>query len=371
MKRKTSRRLIAVTLGTLAAAPALAPAAEYRHFGWDEVAPGVWFGKPLPNFFQGGNVTIVTLPGGGSLVVDTHNSEYLGREILEKAKALGRGPVKYVVNTHLHQDHMGGNAAFLKDNPKVEIMAHRATCEGAPFKTALRMVDRLPGIIKGREELLAKRSGLADGAPEAAGLDHRIQGTELYLQDAKDFKWTMPNVCLDLKPGEGKVIEEAGRRVEIRYFGRGHSAGDLVVFLPKEKVVVVGDLWGQGSGFVHPDAGIDGRDGSVLETPHTLRALSKLDFDQALTGHAGVLRGKASIERAIALGEQTIARIKEANDRGTSIGPLLQKLPPPPADKAPQFVIDNWVSVVVRTFEEIELRRMWGLPLPGEDKPAK
>jgi hypothetical protein len=52
-----------------------------------------------------------------------------------------------------------------------------------------------------------------------------------------------------------------------------------------------------------------------------------------------------------------------------SIGPVLQKLPPP--EKAPAFVIDGWVSTVVRAFEEIELRRMWGIPLPGEAAKKK
>lgn len=361
--------LAAALLGLAGLAPTVHAAADYTHFGWEEVAPGVHFGTPLPNFFQGGNVTIITLPGGGSLVVDTHNSEYLGREVLEKAKAVGKGPVKYVVNTHLHQDHIGGNIAFRRDNPQLKIFAHKYTCANAPFKTVNRMEDRLPGVVKGLEDARAQRAKLQADGKDLAGIDHRILGTELYVADARDFKWELPDNCLDLKPGQAKVLQQGGRRIELRYFGPGHTAGDMVVFLPKEKVVVVGDMWGQGSGYLHPDAGIDGRDGSVLETPWTLKRLRQLDFDIALTGHAGALRGKASIDRAIDLGDQAIASIKALNQRGMSIGPVLQKLPPP--EKAPAFVVDGWVSTVVRTFEEIELRRMWGIPLPGETTTRK
>ncbi len=354
----------ALCVGLAALLPTIACATEYRHFGWEEVASGVWFGMPLPNSFQGGNVAIVTLPGGGSLVVDTQNSEYLGHEILEKAKEVGHGPVKYVVNTHLHQDHLGGNVAFRRDNPAVKIIAHTNTCTTAPQKTVPRMADRLPGIVKGLDDMRAKRASLQDGDQEAAAaLDRRITGTELYLADAKDFKWEMPNVCLDLKPGQAKAIAEGGRRIEIRYFGRGHTTGDLVVFLPKEKVAIVGDLWGEKSGYTFLDAGLDGREGSVLETPVTLKRVRGLDFDKALSGHTPVMQGKASVDAAIAAGEQVIAKVKEAADRGQSIGVVLQKMPPP--DNAPFFVSDGWRSIVVRTFEEIELRRQFGMPLPG------
>ncbi len=355
--------LLFLIFSTLILSTPKTEAAQYQHFGWEEIKPGVWFGKVLPNFFQGGNVSIVALPSGGSMVVDTGNSEVFGQEILTKVKSLGLAPVRYVVNTHLHQDHLGGNMAFKLDNPNVEILAHANTCRDAPTKTISRMHDRLPGIERGLIDLRAQLSALAKDSINATALEHRIQGTELYLLDAHHFNWAMPNVCLDMKPGEIKVIQDQGRRIEIRYFGRGHTAGDLTVYLPQEKLIAIGDLWGFGSGFIASDAGLDGREGSVLETPLTLKSISQLDFDVALTGHAGALIGKSSLQRAIALGEQTIAKVAEANERGVTIGALLQSMPPP--EKAPAFVVDGWTSVVVRAFEEIELRRMWGLPLPN------
>jgi hypothetical protein len=49
------------------------------------------------------------------------------------------------------------------------------------------------------------------------------------------------NTCLDLMPGQVHSITEGDRRIEILYNGRAHSVGDLIVFLPKEKVAMVGD----------------------------------------------------------------------------------------------------------------------------------
>jgi cyclase len=361
-----SWRVLAAWVGLLVFSSGQAVvAAEYRHFDWKEVAPGIWFGSPLPNSFQGGNVTIITLPDGGSMVVDTQNSETLGREILVKAKEVGAGPVKYVVNTHLHQDHVGGNVAFQIDNPNVRIFAHRNTCDATKQRTVPRFTDRLPGLIKGLDEMRARRASLPDGDKVAgAALDRRIQGTELYLGDTKAFKWAMPNVCLDLKPGDAEIINESGRHIEIRYHGRAHSTGDLVVFLPKEKVAVVGDLWGANSGHAFLDAGLDGREGSVLETPHTLKSVRTLDFDIVLAGHAPPMHGKASLNAAIASGERIIAQVKGAADRGETIAAVLRRMPPPA--NTPLFYSEAWTSVVVRAFEEIELRRQLGIALPGE-----
>jgi glyoxylase-like metal-dependent hydrolase (beta-lactamase superfamily II) len=337
--------------GLLASMPAFAVAPDnYRHFSWEEVAPGVWFGLTLPNSFQTGNVAIVTLPSGGSMVVDTQDAEFIGREILEKAREVGHGPVKYVVNTHMHQDHVGGNEAFVRDNPKVEIIAHRNACAGIQAQTIPRMQQRLPGLTKGLEDMRAKRAAMPSGADTAA-LDRRIEGTALYLAEAKDFKWAMPNECLDLKPGQEKVITDGGRRIEIRYFGPAHSNGDLVVFLPKEKVAMVGDLWGVNTGYKFLDAGLDGRDGSVLDTPVVLKRVRALDFDVALTGHSPIAHGKASLDEAITDGEQIIAQIEDAAAHGDTVSTTLQKMPAPA--NAPPFVADVWRSIVTNVFDNI------------------
>ena len=351
--RCTQHRWIGAACAVLlAAAPALAAAPDgYRHFGWEEVAPGVWFGLASPDSFQTGNVAIVALPGGGSLVVDTQNAEFLGREILAKAKEVGHGPVKYVVNTHMHQDHMGGNEAFVRDNPHVEIIAHRNACAGIRDQTEPRMMQRLPALDRSLDDMRARRAAMPDGAG-AAALDRRIAGMTLYLAEAKNFTWAMPNACLDLKAGQARVIDDDGRRIEIRYFGPAHSNGDLVVFLPKEKVAMVGDLWGVKTGYKFLDAGLDGRDGNVLDTPVVLERVRALDFDTALTGHSPPVHGKASLDEAIADGREIIAQIRDAAAHGETAATTLQKHPVP--SSAPPFVADVWRSIVDNVFGHIQ-----------------
>jgi len=343
----------AVCSSLLAPAPgAAATPAPYHHFSWQEVAPGVWFGLSLPGAFQSGNVAIVTLPGGGSMVVDTQNAGFIGQEILEKAKAVGHGPVKYVVNTHLHQDHVGGNIAFVRDYPHVQIIAHRNACAGIVEKTEPRMVSRLPAMQKTLDDLRARRAAMPDGTvAEAEARDFRMAGTARYLAEAGDFQWALPTQCLDLQPGEKKVITDGGRRIELLYFGPSHSNGDLVVFLPTEKVAMVGDLWGLNKVYDFLDAGLDGRDGSVLNVASVLKQVRALDFTIALTGHSPIAYGKASLDDAIAGGANIIAPIRAAAERGDSAATILQQMPAPAG--AIPFVADVWRSIVTNVVDNV------------------
>jgi glyoxylase-like metal-dependent hydrolase (beta-lactamase superfamily II) len=338
----------------LTLAPQQTLAQNYVHFNWEQVVDGVWFGVTQPNSFQTGNTVIIALPGSGSMVVDSHNSEYLAAEIIAKVKEVAPGPVRYLVNTHLHQDHVGGNVAFRKAYPKVEIIAHRNTCWGIPDKTVPRMKVRVEPMVQQLGVMRKTRAAAAEAGRDTAVLDRQIAGTDLYLKDAQSFEWVMPTTCLNLSPGQMRTITAGNRRIEIRYMGRGHSAGDLVVYLPKEKVIAVGDLWSEG-GNILLDSGIDGRDGSVLDVPATLRAVKSLNFDVALPGHRALIAGKASLDLAIANSEKFNAQILESHLRGETVLDAMRKMPPP----APQ-IATFWNLAVSRGFEELELRKQFG-----------
>ena len=164
----------------------------------------------------------------------------------------------------------------------------------------------------------------------------------------------MPTTCLDFKPGQVRTITAGNRKVEIRYLGRGHTAGDLVVYLPKEKILAMGDLWSEG-GNVLLNAGLDGRDGSVLDVPATLKAVRAINFDVALPGHRTLINGKASLEQAIAFSEKLNAQILESHLRGETVEEAMKAIPSP----APQIAV-FWNRAVISGFEELELRKQFG-----------
>jgi hypothetical protein len=92
-----------------------------------------------------------------------------------------------------------------------------------------------------------------------------------------------------------------------------------------------------------------------------LEADRDLNFDLALTGHSRIVRGKDSLNKAISIGEGMVKTITAAADRGEMMRALLEHMPPPA--NAPEFILDEWTGMLVRGFEEIELRRQLDMPM--------
>ncbi|MFN7983860.1 MAG: MBL fold metallo-hydrolase [Vicinamibacterales bacterium] len=181
--------------------------------------------------FTGGNVSVF-ITDAGVTVVDSKLAGY-GPDILAKIKAVTSKPITTLINTHTHGDHTGSNEGFPAN---VNIVAHENT------KTLMAKMDAFKGE---KAQFLPK-------------------------QTFKD-KLTL---------GSGKD------RVELYYFGKGHTGGDTMVYFPSVKVLATGDLW------AWKDAPlIDlGNDGSGLAWPKTLAsALSTIkDFDTVIPGHTPV-----------------------------------------------------------------------------------
>ena len=173
----------------------------------------------------GGNVAAYVTSEGVILVDDMFDRNH--DEILEKLRSVTDKPIKYVLNTHQHDDHSGGNAKMLALN--AEVISHR----NARANMALL---KQPGLA---------RVTFADEM-------------SVYL---------------------------GGKEVHARYYGRGHTGGDAVMHFPAEKVIHTGDLFLT----FPPQPFIDyANGGSALEWTGTLDQALKLDFDIAIPGHGPV-----------------------------------------------------------------------------------
>ena len=181
--------------------------------------------------FTGGNVSVF-VTDGGVVVVDSKLAGY-GPDIIAKIRAVTTKPITTLINTHTHGDHTGSNDGF---PASVNIVAHENT------KTLMAKMDAFKGD---KAQFLPK-------------------------QTFKDR----------LTLGSGKD------RIELYYFGKGHTGGDTMVYFPTLKILATGDLW------AWKDAPlIDlGNDGSGLDWPKTLAtALSTLkDADTIIPGHTPV-----------------------------------------------------------------------------------
>lgn len=358
-------------LVTLPAAGQQPGGEKYVHFTWQNPAEGAWIGITPPGSFIGSNTAIFAIPGG-ALVVDAHITESVANEIIAKAKEVA-GPVRYLVNSHFHNDRSGGNFAFKKAFPDIQIIGHRNTCWAMKEKALPRWHWRVQEQLgKDVEQIKANIEKVSD--PKiVAGLKRIVAGNELYLADSKTFEYTYPNVCLDLKPGESRTVHSNEREIQVHYFGGAHTAGDLVVYLPREKIIFSGALWNP-----RGTSGCDGRDGSLLQCPETLRRVAALEFDLVLPGGGEPFRGKQGLDEAIAGSEAFIRQVRASYERGEYIEKTLALLTPPPAPRSEPTLADYvpYLSVerygehaarrraIIRLYEEIEFRKQHGMPLP-------
>jgi cyclase len=172
---------------------------------------------------NGGNVAVMPTSEGVILVDDKFEQD--GPEIRAKVKSITDQPIRYIINTHHHGDHTGGNRAFLESS--AEIIAHRNA-------RATMVEQKMPGL------------------PRITFSDE----TQVFL---------------------------GGKEVRVQYFGRGHTSGDVMVFFPSERVVHTGDLFVRGAPFIDYAGG-----GSLKAWDQTLEGALKADFDTVIPGHGAV-----------------------------------------------------------------------------------
>ena len=192
--------------------------------------------NPTPRTdFTGGN-TGVFVTDAGVIVVDTKLAGY-GADILAKIKTVTNKPVTTIINSHTHGDHTGSNEGF---PATVEIVAHENT------KANMLKMDAFKG-------------------DKAQFLPKRTYKDKLTLGSGKD-------------------------RVDLYYFGPGHTNGDTFIHYPALRVLQMGDM------FAWKDAPLYDRNngGSGVEHPKTmaklLGALAARDVEIVIPGHSPLMK---------------------------------------------------------------------------------
>jgi glyoxylase-like metal-dependent hydrolase (beta-lactamase superfamily II) len=153
---------------------------------------------------------------GGGLVVDTFWDLPHTREMIATYARVTSDPVRRVVNTHHNGDHCWGNQLFAG----AEIIGHRA-CAAAFGR------DAPPAVLQGM------RAFTASSDPALATF-----ATALAPWDFTGIELTPPTTLLD----DRLELDLDGIRVELRYVGPAHTAGDVIVHLPNERIVFTGDV---------------------------------------------------------------------------------------------------------------------------------
>ncbi len=256
------------------------PGADYtgKAFTFNRIQDDVYHAVGTGALAVGCNAAIV-VNANDVLVVDSHISPAAAWALTEELKAVTPKPVKYVVNTHFHFDHLHGNQMF---SPDVEIIGHQFTREMvlAGKSKSGRSYDAFVGGIPAQIDRLKQEMMTSTSSTDRAKLQEQLTYQENYFAATAAVKPMAPTATLT----QAMTLYRGNREVRLLYFGRGHTGGDVVVFLPRERVLMTGDLLTAGTAYIG--------DSYPLEWIETLEKVKALEFDVVLPGHGQAFKGK-------------------------------------------------------------------------------
>jgi cyclase len=229
-----------------------------------------------PDGFPQGNTTVV-IGSRGVMVVDSGLLPSSTRQDIAQIRTWTNKPVLYVVNTHWHFDHCLGNGVYVQEFPAVQVIAHKAT---------QKLIQEVNPAAMARYPLREQRTRLAletgkksDGSPLTEG-EKRLAGLQPTLAEFRNAIEFAPNVAFE----QELDIDLGSRPVQIKFLGKGNTSGDIVVYLPAEKILAAGDLIDHPVPYFFGDMPVD--------HVTTLERVAQLDVQTIVPGHGEVLHGK-------------------------------------------------------------------------------
>ena len=253
-----------------------------KAFTFHKIAEGVYHAVGTGNLVVMSNAVIVE-GDDDVLVVDSHVSPGGAWALREELKAITAKPIRYVVNSHFHFDHSHGNQVY---GPEVSIISHEFSRAQMVAGKSLdsRAHDFFVGGIPTTIKNLEARLAAATADKEREMLQAQLAVQRNHLEGTKAVTPTPPNVTLT----HTMTLHRGGREIRILHLGRAHTAGDVIVHLPKERVIATGDLLVEGTSYMG--------DAFFTEWIATLDALKHLDFETVLPGHGRAFTGKAKLD---------------------------------------------------------------------------
>jgi glyoxylase-like metal-dependent hydrolase (beta-lactamase superfamily II) len=219
-----------------------------------------------------GNSTLI-VGDRAAVIVDTHWSPWSARTALAEVRKLTSTPVRYIVNTHWHYDHLLGNQVYLDAFPGAQVVAHRETA---------RIIDTW-----------------ASGFPRRMTAI-REKATSQEVRERLSTPIVGPSILVESR----LRIDLGGRVVDLLHLGRGNTPGDLVVHVPDAGIAITGDLLVWPVPFAinsFPAAWID-----------TLVNVERLGARVLVPGHGPVQRDSRYLEQVKELLRHTVTETRSA-----------------------------------------------------------
>ncbi len=303
-----------VAVGLAAAGAVRADFPGERMYQTVEVGPGVYaFVAPETNGpIPSGNVLAV-VGDDGVLVVDSGRFPTLARKMAEEIRRRTDKPVRFLVHTHWHLDHIAADAVFREAFPGIVFVStpftrRKMAEKQIPYVRDLEKTDA--GYMQYLQERVASGKR-RDGSPMPDELVRYLRGqiADVRLEAAE---LAGAEIVLPTLTFEKELRVHLGKReVRVAFLGPGNTEGDAVVIVPDARVVATGDLlvapvpYGYGC---HP-----------AEWIRTLDALGAIDAAAIVPGHGPVQHDWSYAKRVAGLLAEIEKQVGEQVRRGATL----------------------------------------------------
>lgn len=208
---------------------------------------------------------VVLIDDAGAVVIDTGYATHADQTVALVREVLQGRPLTRIVNTHLHSDHCGGNAALKAAWPQARILIP-------------------PGQWAAVQDW------------DVVALTHGPTGQECPRFRAESV----------VRPGD--VLEVGGLQWQA-LAAPGHDPHSLVWFEPRLRTLISADaLWNNGFGVVFPE--LDGQE-AFSEVQQTLDLIASLEPEAVIPGHGAVIQGRGEVEGALQRARRRLAQFQD------------------------------------------------------------
>jgi glyoxylase-like metal-dependent hydrolase (beta-lactamase superfamily II) len=325
-------------------------------FDYPQLAPGVWAAVLREKGPYAVTNSLIVVSDDGVLVVDTQQSEAAVQEVIAKIRELTDRPVRWVVNTHEHLDHVGGNDAYRRAfGTEVAIVGHRVQRDAVDVGTRAALANeterRATELGERRRQFANLRDDpiLSDGLK--AQMERELQVLQAYLADLRVLELRPPDATFESL----QVLRLGAREVHLVHPGPAHTQGDVAVWLPSEGILAAGDLLEDGLSIV-------GETSTPMGWAAALERLARLDVKVLLPAH-GAVQDRRLLDRQANLFGTLVREVRAARQEGLTLDQAWDRIVaaaeaairlPDGGIPGPPGMFWNWVQIgIPRAWEEV------------------
>ncbi|MBZ5492575.1 MAG: MBL fold metallo-hydrolase [Acidobacteriia bacterium] len=242
MRRICSPLVFVILLAFVHFVPLKCMAADFGKVSSQKVAEGVYLFTTTPYAdvgLSGNSVAIIS--DEGVLVFDSCATPQTAATVLAEIRTLISKPVRYLVNSHWHWDHWGGNQTYQAAFPGLQIITHEKTRElmltVEPRWNEKGLKADLPQFLDGFEKQITAAKAKNAPPERVKAAEDRLAVDRDFLAQKLALHKTYPNVTFT----DSMTIMLGGREIQLLH-AQAITTGDTYLYLPKEKILITGDI---------------------------------------------------------------------------------------------------------------------------------